>query len=228
MTTTTQEVKKQYTRFYYLRQPEDSYRYDESGAFIKKIRAGTPVVLIGSTVDRVAGSVSFAVSIAHPKDSFNKKLARTIVRNHLQKKPFIIPIPKTASAHVINCEIMKAILSDEELTLFSMRLNRDLGLSDVDGWKNTVWVNRRFGHQGLRRLASYWLEHPRYIKPSSLLQAIKDEFAKDPATKDLASKELVNVLLDNGFLNNTDRDSDKIAKFDVLQKLLLEDKKATA
>jgi hypothetical protein len=186
------------------------------------VRAGTPLALIGSVVDRKVGTVSFAVSIAHPKDSFNKHLARIMVRSHLQRRPFTIAIPNDATAYEINRIIMKAILSDEECDLFAMKLNRDQGLTEVAGYQNRKWVSRRFKHQGLRRLVSGWLAHPR-IEKSDLMQLVKDALIKDPEIKS-DPKAVFMVLTNTGFFNDAGiTDAGKVDRFNLLHKLFAEE-----
>lgn len=188
---TTPETTKQFTRFYYLRQPQDTIKYNEHGAPQRLIRAGTPLALIGSKVDRTNNTVAFAVSIAHPKDGFYKRTARHIVSERLASKPFVISLEPNANGHLINQAIMNAILSDEDCHTFIDSLNKqdDVSKQSSKGYRNRQWVERTI-NQRLRNMARDWLFRPRWTPekraPEKLASNVNTSKPSTPSLTEMA------------------------------------------
>src|ERR1017187_4983651 len=226
---TVKQQPKNYVRFYYLRQTKDAYRYDRLGRVLQKvIRAGTPIALIGSTVDRGKGTIDFTLSIAHPDDNFCKKTAHGYIRANLKRRPFTIDLPKDGKGYEINCAIMKAILSDEEN-------DRIVELLDACGARapakrgeqeQTIadWSYGRLRHQGLRALVSDWLAQSRWEDKPDLMQQVKDAMIKDPEVKH-NPKRLFETLVAADYFNleKAPNDDDKAVRFSALCKLLVEE-----
>ena len=75
---------------------------------------GIPIACIVSTVDRENDCILYAVSIAHRKDSFEKKMGRKIALGRLEGHPHVIKgVPTTT--HEINKLVMADINQNEKI-----------------------------------------------------------------------------------------------------------------
>lgn len=199
---------KKYVRFYYLRQSEDIVRSrrDLVGRTTEKIvRAGTPLALIGSTVDRDKGTISFALAIVHPDDNFCKKTARNYVKRNLERRPFMVALPEGAKGYEINCVIMNVILSDDENYRLVEQLEGNGCLAPKKRGENEQsiadWAYGRLQHSGIRKLASEWLSRPRWEEKPDLMATMKEAITKNPAIKN-DPKLLVDLLQTTGLLDD--------------------------
>jgi hypothetical protein len=75
------------TRYFYLR--DNKNRQPRSNGTLTR---GNPVAILISEVNRTNNTISYALAVSHPKDSFMKELGRHIVNARLQdpEKSFVI------------------------------------------------------------------------------------------------------------------------------------------
>ena len=96
-----------------------------------------PVACLATNVDRVNGSVTYAVSIWNPKDTFSKKLAREIALSRLEKRPHKLDVQSPSSCH----EIMKLVMRDM-LTRKDLFANNTKGLPKHVSTLVAEWLNK--------------------------------------------------------------------------------------
>jgi hypothetical protein len=229
------KTAKKYIRFYYLRQSEDIVRVrrDLMGRSTEKIvRAGTPLALIGSTVDRDKGVIRFALAIVHPDDNFCKKTARNYVKANLIRRPFTTDLPRDAKGYEINCAVMNAILSDEENDhiVDQLEANKCFAPKKRGAEERTIaeWAYGHLQHTGLRKLANEWLARPRWEEKTDLIQQVKDALVKNSEVKS-DPKLIFAVLVETGYFDvENASNEDKVMRFDLMHKLLVEETQVKA
>lgn len=92
-------------RIYYIRDHKN-IRQQDDGSFTR----GNPIAIIVTELNKVDNTIKYAVSVAHSKDSFSKKMGRQIAEGRLNKKPIILAgIPE--NGHKITEKVMKDFVS---------------------------------------------------------------------------------------------------------------------
>lgn len=96
-------------RIYYLRTPNRN-QVNKDGQTV--VTRGDPLAIVMTYVDRTNNTVSYALAAAHPKESFRKSMAKTIVTGRLNTHPVVLNgVPE--SGHKITEMVMKDIFASD-------------------------------------------------------------------------------------------------------------------
>lgn len=60
-------------------------------------------------VNRVAGTVSYGVSVVHDVDSFDREVAQSLANKRLDNQPTMVSLPPGATGHDISMAVMKNV-----------------------------------------------------------------------------------------------------------------------